>query len=350
MSEDYLQFELPPFQSGQSNIEDVNGISVLTRGEFKSPNFSAGVSGWKLDSRGRVEAVDLVALSARMKNSTITLSAVVGEPLTVSPRKALYCEDSSTTDKTVVSQTTYTDNPNNGQSFGVSATTKVAQSFIEGGVIISKIKVRLCQVGAVTDNVKVGIQADNNNAPSGTFLASATTTGNTLPTDPAASEERTITLSADVVCSKNTKYWIVAERTGSTSESNYYKMFLSTGNTNPYTNGGSAAYNGSSWSIDASNDYYFKLITTTIQGKVYLASALSTATANSFIGFNDEVYGGNDNGVILSSGIIDGFSGLTKGATYYLSDTYGAISTSAGTVSKKVGVAYSDTQLLLQIS
>jgi hypothetical protein len=50
---------------------------------------------------------------------------------------------------------------------------------------------------------------------------------------------------------------------------------------------------------------------------------------------------------VVVDGILDGFSGLTPGATYYLSNTAGAISTSAGGTSIKVGKAISPTQLLI---
>lgn len=277
-----------------------------------------------------------------------TIKLTSGEALTIGPKKALYSEDATTEDKEILTQTTYTDNPNNGQDMGVvSGNQKLAQSFVEGGLAIKKIKVRLVQVGAVVDDVRVGIQADVGGAPSGTFLSSGTTTGTTLATDPSGSEERTITLAAEVITDRNVKYWIVVERTGSLHASNYYKMFLSTGSANPYANGDYAIYNGTSWSVTTTDDFYFKLITTTVEGRVYLASGAAAGTANTFIGFNKDVFGAGEQASIRVAGKIDGFTGLTIGALYYLSDTYGAISTTPGTVSKKVGVATSATELLI---
>jgi hypothetical protein len=52
-------------------------------------------------------------------------------------------------------------------------------------------------------------------------------------------------------------------------------------------------------------------------------------------------------GKIATSGILGGFSGLTTGSTYYLTDGWGTIGTSAGTTSKKVGKAVSATELLI---
>lgn len=48
---------------------------------------------------------------------------------------------------------------------------------------------------------------------------------------------------------------------------------------------------------------------------------------------------------VVIGGVLGGFSGLTPGAIYYLSNTEGAIATSAGSVSVKVGRAVSATRL-----
>lgn len=51
---------------------------------------------------------------------------------------------------------------------------------------------------------------------------------------------------------------------------------------------------------------------------------------------------------ILNSTVVGGFTGLTPGADYYLSDTRGQISTTPGTTSVKIGVAVSETQLFIK--
>ncbi len=50
---------------------------------------------------------------------------------------------------------------------------------------------------------------------------------------------------------------------------------------------------------------------------------------------------------IQTSGVVTGLSGLIPGADYYLSDTPGAISTSPGSNTRKIGVAISTTSLLI---
>lgn len=48
------------------------------------------------------------------------------------------------------------------------------------------------------------------------------------------------------------------------------------------------------------------------------------------------------------TGVVDGFTGLSEGEKYYLSDTVGTISTTIGTYEVLVGIAISETQLLIQ--
>lgn len=58
---------------------------------------------------------------------------------------------------------------------------------------------------------------------------------------------------------------------------------------------------------------------------------------------------GTDARIATSGSIIDGFSGLTKHARYYLGSS-GQISTTPGTIAVEIGVAVSTTELLLQLS
>lgn len=59
--------------------------------------------------------------------------------------------------------------------------------------------------------------------------------------------------------------------------------------------------------------------------------------------------GTNGNSMTVQfTGIVSGFSGLTRGEKYYVSDTAGTISTTAGTQEILVGVAISTTELMIQ--
>ncbi len=77
------------------------------------------------------------------------------------------------------------------------------------------------------------------------------------------------------------------------------------------------------------------------------ANATVAATATNFIGFSIGPVGSGSVGTVCIGGILDGFSGLTSGGVYYLSNTDGLISLSPGSVSRKVGIAVSTCQLLI---
>ena len=66
-----------------------------------------------------------------------------------------------------------------------------------------------------------------------------------------------------------------------------------------------------------------------------------------FIGFvtNSPTQGNTAN--IVHEGIVTGLTGLIGGQTYYLNDTAGTIGTSAGTNTRKIGIALSATTLLI---
>jgi hypothetical protein len=80
---------------------------------------------------------------------------------------------------------------------------------------------------------------------------------------------------------------------------------------------------------------------------VYKSSALATSTSNPFIGFVTATTSAGSQVPILIAGETTGITGLTPGSFYYLSDTAGAISTTAGTVTRKCGIATSASTLLL---
>lgn len=77
------------------------------------------------------------------------------------------------------------------------------------------------------------------------------------------------------------------------------------------------------------------------------ASASVAGTSNTLVGFVLSAVSAGSNGTVRAVGIIDGLSGLVVGGTYYLANTAGAISLTPGTVTRKIGIAISATQLLI---
>ena len=84
-------------------------------------------------------------------------------------------------------------------------------------------------------------------------------------------------------------------------------------------------------------------------GKVYQcdANAGYEETYN-FVGFLVEDTSDGNDAIVQTHGVVSGFSGLTAGSIYYLSNTAGVISTTPGTYKKQVGLAISTTELLIQ--
>ena len=80
---------------------------------------------------------------------------------------------------------------------------------------------------------------------------------------------------------------------------------------------------------------------------VFKASAASALTSSGFIGFAKMVCQIDEDCGIVIVGQFDGYSGLTQGTTYYLSDTAGQISSTPGTVSRKVGLATASDKLII---
>lgn len=67
-----------------------------------------------------------------------------------------------------------------------------------------------------------------------------------------------------------------------------------------------------------------------------------------FIGFAiTTTTGADENITIQTNGIVSGFSGLTEGTKYYVQDAVGTIGTTIGTYERLVGIAISETELLI---
>lgn len=205
---------------------------------------------------------------------------------------------------------------------------------------ISALTVRVVKQGSPTDSIKVGIQADSGGSPSGTFLASFTKAASAFTSDTAFKEN----LDTAVTLSANTTYWIVFERTGALNATNYYQEQAAGG----FPAGQeSKYYDGTSW-LDSTMGLYVILWS---PPGVCRAKATTTAEAAAYLGVMDINVNLGAN-LPASSLVTHGLKqktdwGLTRGAVYYLSDTTGAISTSAGTISKKIGLSLGSDTLVL---
>jgi len=75
--------------------------------------------------------------------------------------------------------------------------------------------------------------------------------------------------------------------------------------------------------------------------------ATTSYKQKAFIGFANASISAGATGAVVIAGEAIGLSGLTLGTQYYLSDTYGAISTTVGTNTRKVAIATSSTTSLI---
>ena len=227
-------------------------------------------------------------------------------------------------------------------TFGdVGGNSIVAQRFTvpatAGGELITKIEIRIKKIGSPTYNVVMEVQTDGlaGQQPSGTVSISCGTLAGTSITTSFANY--TFTFSASVL-SASTAYWIVLYRSGSADNSNYYEI-------NGVAAGAGdrvARYDGS-WTY-LNRITYHQVNQKFLIGSCYKTGAGTTRTSNTFAGYA-MVAGTYGNSVSTQVSGVYITTGLSGGSVYYLSDTFGAIATSAGTVSKKVGLALSSTDL-----
>lgn len=86
----------------------------------------------------------------------------------------------------------------------------------------------------------------------------------------------------------------------------------------------------------------------TSQDLCFNANASATGTANGYIGFAATTVTTGNAISVETTGIDANQSGLTTGTQYYLGNTAGTVSTSAGSVTRKVGISLSTTKMLIE--
>lgn len=226
-------------------------------------------------------------------------------------------------------------NPNSGANnitFTVAASG--GYSGFYGIVAYSHSSVGSVALGAVADTNGTSITSSNSPYDAilglGFYYTNGGGTGTTI---------------SSTILSNNSQY-------SNTSTISYYS-----GVSNAITESGSGAYTFSFAGGSLSSfytRYAVRLVpsTTATAGYLKKASASTTfpyysTTYQNFVGFasNTVAAGGTVN--VVNFPVFNGLSGLTTSSVYYLSNTPGAISTTPGTTSKKVGIALSATKLLI---
>lgn len=224
-----------------------------------------------------------------------------------------------------------------------AATTKRAMSFMEPTEnIASQIEVALAKAGAPTDNTVITLETDNANAPSGTVLGTTTIANSSLSTSVVQYKNS----FATTTFAANTKYWIVFARSGAVDGTNYPKV-AGQGSVNEYNNGNGSNWGGAAWTDVPLADWHFSLFKLGTPGRVFRTSGSVAESTPDFVGFSTGSYATGTTATISVAGTQTGFSGLTAGKNYYVSNATGTISTITGTVVKKICKALSATSCLI---
>jgi len=232
---------------------------------------------------------------------------------------------------------------NNAGSSNCYGANWFGQTFNTGTLLtaVSKVKLYTRKTGSPSGNITVSIYATSAGLPTGSPLASVTRDVGLI-----GSGLTPFIFDTPADLSPNTVYAIVVS-VPSGNSSNYVILYRST--TDLYAGGSYVAStnSGSSWSANTSYDFAFEIYGGIKVATGKLGKALATSPVSGLVdGFVKNNLAVNDSGIISFSPIASGFTGLTIGSDYYLSDT-GTLSTTQGTIPILVGKAISATEILL---
>ena len=204
---------------------------------------------------------------------------------------------------------------------------------------ITGITFKTWNTGGGVNNFTASIRAVAGNVPTGSDLQGITGTINAG----GGFGVKTITFPTPVKVSPNTQYAIVLSADaacGIVSNSDSYAG----GNMATSTN------NGSTWGAITGKDLYFGVnVIYGNSGSIYACSATASSTmSNNFLGFNSSAVASSSYGNIVTSGVFGGLTGLNVGSTYYLADIPGMVSSTQGTISRKIGLSVSSTAILIK--
>lgn len=200
--------------------------------------------------------------------------------------------------------------------------------------------------GGINFNFTASIQTESAGLPSGTILTS--TTGNEGAWSSGSSGGVSSLIVPKIQLQSGVNYWVVFDFTGISGTGEAGIDTLATGGTGVYRNTGSGYVLVGSSTVTLSVSFVNNFDST----KFYRSSSLTgvynnpSTPRNKFTGFmNSNTAMDASNGTLITNGVLDGFTGLSVGSKYYVTNAFGEISTS-GTV--EVGTAISATQLIIK--
>jgi hypothetical protein len=229
-----------------------------------------------------------------------------------------------------------------GSATNITTTDWISQLYptIVGSITITRVIIALAATVDGNYSITVSIRADSAGQPTGPDLVSKTQSCALV----GAQTSVNFDFASAMTSTSATNYHIIVRRAGAEGNT------VSVGRDN---NGAQGTYtstdSGSTWSASNGGIRLEVSETDSVAGQLSKTSAASThARANNFIGFAYETKSAGNNCRVALAAVATGLSGLSPGSTYYLSNTLGAIATSAGSASRKIGVALSSTSLLIK--
>ncbi len=292
---------------------------------------------------------DLGSSTYKWKDLYISGSIIGGSGISLEAGEDLVLGDAVYISTGGLAATKTIENVEDGSDAVIYGTRWGGQTFsFDEEFTITTIGLEMRKIGTPTGNLVLEVFAtDGNGAPTGAALGSKTVAA----TANVSYATKTFTLDTPTPLDANTTY-IFTIKAVDTSEVNRLEWQYDDGG-NPYA-GGSMNYSidsGVNWVLNTSNDFAFEINSHPRAGRLYKTDAsFADERITGFIGIAGESITAGVNGSIVAAGVVAGASGLTVGAKVYLSDTTGAVSSSAGSNSKTVGLAYSATEVIINYS
>jgi len=222
---------------------------------------------------------------------------------------------------------------NEGQVGIISGTGWLGQSFTTSAsaIGINAVTLYLQQSGG-PNTVTISIRSS---------LTGADIESKTATQVVTSSASYTFTFSTSVTVSPSSVYYVVIRESSDNSSLIYGKLSTGSGLSSSTDSGANWTGEGDNEAIHTINESY------TVAGLLYKSDASANNEYLNFIGFATETKTAGNTCKVNLTNINQNQTGLTVGVPYYLSDTPGAISTSAGSVSKKIGLSLSATSILI---
>lgn len=228
-----------------------------------------------------------------------------------------------------------------------SDTRQVGQLFqLADGGVLSEISLRILGYWSPTWDISVSVYADQWD----TLIATSTNTidSSTLTTSAPSGDQCTFNFDEEKILEASTNYYVVINKTWSDDPSNYIRLAVDTSSStwrHLYEINISWVWTERSWDT-LKHTVTVNAISESIS-KLYKTNSRN-ASLTSFVWFarNNCAL---DEEVVVDFLITKNQSSLTPGTRYYLSDTLWGVSSTPWTIEKSVGVAVSETDIMLTL-